>query len=176
MSLGQLSEDERLHIRELFVHGFSFRQIAHIIGCDDHTAKRWCDLRASVKNSHSKKTTAGKRKFSQTDMAKLDRILEVNPSKGIHKLAHEIEEEIHTHVSERTLRNYQRYLGFSYGYGCVKPRLSDKQKKTRLAWCLAHRNTDWSKWWFWDESLFDRGALNCHADVGFGDFQRSHLR
>lgn len=40
------------------------------------------------------------------------------------------------------------------------PMLTELQKKKRLAWCVAHKDTDWSKVCFSDESMFQKFANN----------------
>ena len=50
----------------------------------------------------------------------------------------------------RTLRN----LGYLKWLPRKVPNLSNKNKRDRVAWCLEHRMTDWTKVVFTDESLF----------------------
>ncbi len=58
--------------------------------------------------------------------------------------------EISRWTSWRTLRN----LGYLKWLPRKVPNLSEKNKRDRVTWCLEHRNKDWTKVVFTDESLF----------------------
>lgn len=64
----------------------------------------------------------------------------------------ELVETAGLNISHETARKYLDQAGLHWRKPWRKPILTKIQKRRRLAWCRAHKNTDWSKWIFTDET------------------------
>lgn len=63
----------------------------------------------------------------------------------------ELVEKAELNICQETARKYLNEAGLHWRKPRRKPILTRIQKQNRLKWCLAHRNTDWSRWIFTDE-------------------------
>lgn len=63
----------------------------------------------------------------------------------------ELVEKSGLEICQETARKYLHEAGLNWRKPRRKPILTRLQKRNRLKWCLAHQNTDWSRWIFTDE-------------------------
>jgi transposase len=156
----QLTENQRHMIRELYIQGCSYRFIARILHINHGTVQHWCNLDIGIENKPRKSGVLGKRKIGKVGMMEVDAILNENPKVGTRHLRAKVVHQTGVEITDRTLRNYQKELGYKYGYPRVVPLLTLKNKEKRLLRAKKHKHTDWSKWIFSDESLFDASSKN----------------
>jgi hypothetical protein len=90
-------------------------------------------------------------------MEQIREILHKKKYSGSRQLIEFIRDNMHLIVTDRTLRHYSHDLHFKWGKPRRVPTLTEDHKKKRLAWALAHRDTDWHQWIFTDESIFRAG-------------------
>lgn len=71
----------------------------------------------------------------------------------------ELVEEAGLKISHETARTYLNHDGLHWRRPRRKPILTKDQKRKRLEWCKAHKNTDWSRWIFTDEMSIVPGQV-----------------
>ena len=92
------------------------------------------------------------RKLTTTDRRRLGYLLSQNKRQSVEKLRCELINRGSVSVCNETVRTELKDLGWVKSRGIPSPILTDLQKQRRVQWCEEHRDTDWTKVFFTDES------------------------
>lgn len=144
---------------ELVTSGItSPKKLAKMAGCDLSTARRRLKrLRAT--GSLERLPGAGRpKKIKGRDRTRLHQLGVKNPLKSNAKLAKKLEEAGGPSASSWTVGRALKEVGLDRKRPRRGPILGPKVKATRLAWCQANRDRDWSRVVFSDEAAFQSQA------------------
>lgn len=152
-----LSMDDRVKVVVLHDEGYSSRQIAAKVGCNQSTVLRIIKKKEKTGEIKDKQRTGRPRNSTKRQDRVLKRTCMGNRKLTSPQLLREWQEKCSVHVSSSTVR--RRCLQFGLR-GCKarrKPLLTEEQRKKRLAWAKKYAKWDEKRWQrvlFSDESTF----------------------
>jgi len=153
----ELSLEKRYEIVFLREHAagpkWSFGKIAKHVHCSKPTVIYW------VKKYHENPDLSTSERPGQPHVttAKQDKRIVGMAEKEHNITATEIKkklEERSVEISVDTVKRHLREAGGKYSNEILKPLLTDDHQRKRLKWAKKHRNFDWNKVIFTDESTF----------------------
>ena len=153
----ELSLEKRYEIVFLREHPagprFSFGQIAKVVRCSKSTAIFW------VKKYHENHdlSTAERPGRPRVTTAKQDKRITKMAEKEHNITATQIQKNMEEHdvrISVETVRRRLRESGGKFTNEISKPLLTEAHQKKRLQWAKKHKNFDWNRVVFTDESTF----------------------
>jgi transposase len=142
-------------IRQLHQQGRSVHRIASRVGCSKQTVYNVLHKDCIVPKHSRKKNVGRKRKLSEDKSAQLTSLLVENSTLGSRRIAPLANKRLRISLSDSSIRRYAARAQLKWKKPVRKPILSELHKQKRLQWALAHRNTDWNRWVFSDESSID---------------------
>ena len=151
MKVVELLEDQKL----------SYAKIAEILSisksCVVSYAKKWKE-KVPVDEIREK----GRPKIcGESEKAMIRQIIATDHTISASGIANELQKSgasvsIRT-ITDQTVRNTLREMGFKNSRPVIVPLLTDNHKTKRLEWCNVHRTRDWSNVLFTDETSIDMG-------------------
>lgn len=147
MSLPLHKRYEIVFLRE-HPHGpkLGFDAIAKIVNCSKSTAIHWA---YKWKETRMDKNQALQAKEDEKIVALATKDENATSSKIQQKM-----EEKGVEISARTIRRRLQEAKGKYSRPILKPLLTEKHRHQRLNWAKKHKNFDWNKVIFTDESTF----------------------
>ena len=127
---------------------------------DHHTVEHWTNLEIGITNKPPNPGRGRKRKWSENDKETIKQILLADIHQGTRKLFDKVIDATGLDITDRTLRNIQKNIGFKYGKPYYQWVMTPQDAAKRLAWCKRHRYTDFSTWMFSDESYVKPNICN----------------
>jgi transposase len=131
----------------------SLKATSSVVNCAKSTASYWVARWKETKDLSDECRTGRSR---VTTIKQDDKILNIavnNETVTSHEIQGKMEEK-GVNISARTVRRRLKEAGGKYNLPILKPLLSDKHQKQRRIWAKNHRNFDWRKVIFTDESTF----------------------
>jgi len=145
-----------LHCRLLIQDGNQSRaELMRLSGASRTTVSR---LLREAKDPKPKGKPGRKPKLPSSPRKKLRLMAYKSPTLSNTQLAMMMEEKKGIQVSRWTIGRTLKSMSIVRKKPRPVPDLTDIQKQRRLAWCLKHRETDWSRTVFSDESRFQFSA------------------
>jgi len=129
------------------------KRIANIVSCDKRSVGRWLDRWKETKDLSDKPKTGRSRVTTEKQDAKIVALATRDENATAPKIQKQMEDK-GIDVSERTVRRRLHEAGGKYNLPLSKPLLSEKHQKQRRIWAKNHKNFDWTKVIFTDESTF----------------------
>ena len=146
-----LTEEERIMLKQLFVIGHLCECISDYTGISLRTVKRWVS-RESVKNKIGQ---GRKEKMSKKIRKEIIDLSKKHRHVGTERLVSSYNRKHGTNLNPRTVRRIINNEGGSWKKPNQKEKLTELQKKKRMDWCQNHSNTNWKNGvWFHDESYY----------------------
>ena len=153
MSLPGPKSPATINARYLVTQGINDRKkIAELTGCHPRSISRYLREKKMAGAGKENKKRGPDATLNCRALDSLRRIGLRSPELSNPQLARRLEKRGHPLVSPRTIGRALKTLGFKRMVPQREPLLSAAHKVRRLAWCIAHRDTDWSKLIFTDES------------------------
>ena len=152
-----LSTEERVKVTVLHEEGYSSRQIANKLKCNQSTVIRLIKKKQITDQVVDKARSGRPRKSSSRDDRVLRRLSLTNRKLTSPQLAHQWMESCSAHVSPSTVRRRCLEFGLKGCRARRKPLVTADQRKRRVAWARAHKDwtiQQWEKVLFSDESTF----------------------
>jgi transposase len=153
----ELSLEKRYEIVFLRLHPagpkWSFEKIAKRVHCSKPTVIYW----VNKYQENPDLSTAERPGRPRITTAKQDKRITAMAEKEHNITATQIQkkmEERNVEISARTVRRRLHEAGGKYTNEILKPLLTDDHQRKRLQWAKEHRNFDWNRVIFTDESTF----------------------
>jgi ketohexokinase/beta-glucosidase len=99
----------------------------------------------------------------------LERLLDRHHKLGSKRIAARYNATHARHISPWLVRHYSSSFDFEWKKPQKKPRLLPRHRAARLAWALAHVDTDFSSWLFSDEKTFQLGPSGSAQRIRKGE-------
>lgn len=131
----------------------SYNEIAKLVKCNKDTVCYWAKKWLKTKDLSSKPKSGRNRRTTAKDDEKITKLA----NEKTHATSRTIQQEMNKRgilISDRTVRRRLKEAGGKYNQPIHKPLLSDDHKEKRLRWAKKHKNFDWDKAIFTDESTF----------------------
>ena len=152
-----LSIEERLKIVFLRLHPsepeLSFNAIAEYMKCSKETAAKWVKRYEESQSVEDKKGRGRKRKTEEKEDFMISKRVKSHPEVSSSQLSQYMK-DCFLDISPRTICRRLAEAGFRYGVPIRKPLLTEDHIKVRFQWAMDHRNFDFSKVIFTDETTF----------------------
>ena len=152
-----LSTEERLEIVFLRLHPLgpklSFNAIAEYMKCSKQTVITWVKRYEESQNVENQKGSGRKRKTEENQDFMILKRIKSYPEESSIQLSQYMKGQS-VDISPRTIRRRLAEAGFRYGVPIGKPLLTEDHINARFQWAMDHRNFDFSKAIFTDESTF----------------------
>lgn len=150
-----ISTDTRQLIQTLYKQGHSIPTIARRLHCSTDTVHRWIH-RPCLDPQHNRKVGVGRRPtLGVKQQDKLVQLAKQHNQLGSRRLTPHINKQLHTNLTDRTVRHYLQRNNLKWKKRIKKPVLSTVHKQKRLEWAKRYIGNDWTQWIFSDETSID---------------------
>ncbi|CAF2589001.1 unnamed protein product [Rotaria sp. Silwood2] len=151
-------------VKEAQKPNMTLSAIAHKLDCDRRTV-----CRAVARFNETGLLTEQKRSgrppsLTEGQQRSLDKYISKDPTATSNQLSNYIFNKFGIRVSERTVQNYRRALGFYPRKPQTKVKSTQTQVEKRHLFAVEHQNSDLKKWIFTDETqvqLHNTGKIVC---------------
>jgi transposase len=152
-----LSLDKRYEIAFLHEHPkgpkWGYDKIASYIGCSKPTVIYWVRKYCQNKNLCDEQKSGQPRKTTKAQDKRIVKMAKEKHNITATQIQNKLEKQ-GVAVSARTIRRRLGEFGGKFVREISKPLLSERHRVSRLKWARKHKNFDWEKVIFTDESTF----------------------
>ncbi|CAF1522742.1 unnamed protein product, partial [Rotaria sordida] len=139
-------------VKEAQKPNMTFNAIAHKFDCDrrtvSHVVARFNETGLLTEQERSGRPPS----LTEGQQRSLDKYISKNPTATSNQLSNYIFNKFGIRVSERTVQNYRRALGFYPRKQQTKVKSTQTQVEKRHLFAVEHQNSDLKKWIFIDET------------------------
>lgn len=153
----------------LYHKGVNQSQIAKVLKCSNQAVSKRLKSWRTTTPHHSKNVGGRPTKIPRKQELAVEKILKTKSRIGTKHLVGVVRDKTGIVLSARTLRRFAHKKGFIWGKPRAVPRLSDIQKKKRLAFAKMYRKVDLTPWIFTDEKTFTLGGMKAQLRYKRGD-------
>ena len=121
--------------------------------CSKETVVKWVKRYEESQSVDDKKGQGRKRKTEEKQNFMISKRVKSHPEESSFQLSQYIKDRF-VDISPRTIRRRIAEAGFRYGVPIRKPLLTEDHIKVRFQWGMDHKNFDFSKVIFTDETTF----------------------
>ena len=151
-----MSIEQRSRIIGAYLCSIKLYNISKALGIPKSTVYDTVNRYDETGSEHSSKHSGPQKALSERDKRSLVRIAKSNRKAPLAAITNELNIQLGTTLTTKTIRKYLHNLGWRSCVACKKPLLDKNKAKVRKNWCREHLNwvNEWQMVIFTDESWF----------------------